>query len=93
MKTTPEVTKRRVYFTMVDHPVKGWIRVGPAYPTRDVAASWLPFVSGAWKVCGARVAQFTARWVDGELDERSVRTLDQKFNMDPDVNMDPEVAP
>lgn len=31
---------RRVFFTMVRHPIKGWTRVGNAYATRKAAADW-----------------------------------------------------
>lgn len=76
-------TTRRVYFTMVRHPVSGWTRVGNAYRTRAEAGDWLPFVRSGWRGCRVRVSQCTLRWVDGVLDERSVRVLDQKFNLDP----------
>jgi hypothetical protein len=73
----------KVYFTMVCHPGKGWIRVGNAYRTRAIAAGWLPFVRGAWKGCRVRVSELTLRYVDGDLDERTRQTLDRKFNLDP----------
>lgn len=75
-------TKRRCYFTMVLHPEKGWTRVGKAYASRTVAASWLPVVHRAWQGCRARVAQCTVRYVAGRLDAASVETLDRKFNME-----------
>jgi hypothetical protein len=73
---------RRVWFTMVSHPAKGWMRVGNAYVSRDVAREWVPFVRGAWRGLRVKVSQCTLRWVNGQLDEKSRRTLDEKFNMD-----------
>ncbi len=75
--------KRTVYFTMVRHPVDGWIRVGNAYNTRKGAQSWLPFVRASWRVCKVRVSQFTIKLINGGMDERSKRVLSEKFNMDP----------
>lgn len=74
--------KRRVYFTMVLHPARGWIRVGNAYASQESAKSWLSFVRGSWRGCRARVAQCTLRLVDGKPDSRSLAVLDKKFNMD-----------
>jgi hypothetical protein len=74
---------RRVWFTMVLHPVDGWTRVGNAYGSREAAVEWLPIVRGAWRGCRARVAQCTLRLVDGAPDERSARVLSEKFNLDP----------
>jgi len=79
---------RRVWFTMVLHPVNGWMRVGNAYGSRKAASEWLPFVRGAWRGLRTRVSQCSLRFVDGVLDERSRRTLDEKYNLDP-----PNVAP
>jgi hypothetical protein len=76
-----EAVVRRVWFTMVSHPAKGWMRVGKAYGSRAAAAEWVPFVRGAWRGLRVKVAQCTLRWVNGQLDERSRRTLDEKFNM------------
>jgi hypothetical protein len=73
---------RRVWFTMVLHPLNGWIRAGKAYGSRDAAREWVPFVRGAWRGLRVKVSQCTLRWVNGQLDERSRRTLDEKFNMD-----------
>lgn len=74
--------KMTVFFTMVRHPVKGWMRCGNAYPSRKAATDWLPFVRGAWRGLRARVAQCTLRFNDGVLTERSRKLLDQKFNLD-----------
>jgi len=77
-----QTEKRTVFFTMVDHPVKGWARVGNAYATRKDAAGWLPFVRGSWRGLRAKVSQCTLRLVDGQLSETSKRVLDKKFNLD-----------
>lgn len=75
-------TKRRCYFTMAMHPEKGWTRVGKAYGSREVAASWLPVIRRAWRGCRVRVAQCTLRYAAGRLDARSAAVLDRKFNME-----------
>ena len=81
-KGTLDPIVRRVWFVMVMHPAKGWMRAGQAYGSREAAAEWVPFVRGAWRGLRTKVAQCTLRWVNGELDEKSRRTLDEKFNMD-----------
>lgn len=75
------VETRQVYFTMVLHPGRGWIRVGNAYSSRKAALEWLPFVRRAWQ-CQAKVEAATLGLVDGRLDEKSIRLLNQKFNLD-----------
>ncbi len=74
--------KRTVFFTMVLHPVDGWIRVGNAYPSRKSATDWLPFVRGSWRGCRARVSQCTVRLDGGKVCEKSRRLLDEKYNLD-----------
>jgi hypothetical protein len=74
---------RRVWFTMVLVPSKGWTRVGKAYGSEKAARSWLGFVCGAWHGLRTKTAQCTLRWTDGVMDERSRRTLSEKFNMEP----------
>lgn len=74
---------RRVWFTMVLIPGKGWTRVGKAYGSRENAKGWLPFVSGAWHGLRTKVSQCTLRWVDGAMTERSRETLSTKYNMEP----------
>lgn len=74
--------KRTVFFTMVRHPIKGWMRVGNAYGTRKSAAGWLSFVRGSWRGCAAKVSQCTLRFEDGALSQASVRILDSKYNLD-----------
>ncbi|HYE79203.1 MAG TPA: hypothetical protein VEI97_14565 [bacterium] len=81
MKRTPTTT-RTVFFTMVRHPVNGWIRVGNAYASRKAASGWLSFVRGAWRGCQVRVSQCTLQYVGGVLTERSRAVLDQKYNLD-----------
>ena len=77
-----KTTKRRVWFTMVLHPVNGWMRAGKAFSSREDAVDWLPVVRGAWRGLRCRVAQCTLCWINGNLDRQSIKTLDEKFNMD-----------
>ena len=86
---TPVVEKIRVFFIMVEHPIDGWIRVGNAYKTRDAAKEWTGFVRKSWRICRVRIAPCTLRRVNGELDERSRKVLDKKFNMDPPAPVSP----
>ena len=72
----------RVFFTMVHHPSGQLIRDGNAHSTEAAAKGWVPFVRGSWRGCRVTVSPCTLRWVDGRLDERSVRLLDKKFNLD-----------
>lgn len=76
--------KRTLYFTMVLHPAKGWIRVGNAYPTRKGAQEWLPFVRGAWRGLRTKVSQCTVRFDGGAISEKSREVLDKRFNLDAD---------
>ncbi len=76
-----ESTTRKFFFVMVEHPMKGWIRVGNAYSSRATAIGWGPIVRGAWCGCRVKVSQFTARFVNGKLDERSREVLDKKYNL------------
>lgn len=80
-------TKQTVYFTMVLHPGKGWIRVGNAYASRKAATEWLPFVRGVWRGCRARVSQCTLHIYDGKLTYSSLRVLDRKYNLDAPVSI------
>ncbi len=75
-------TKRVVFFTMVRHPVKGWIRAGNAYGSRKAAAEWIPFVRGSWRGCKVKVSQCTLRFEDGVLCEATRQVLDKKYNLD-----------
>lgn len=63
--------RRTVYFTMVNHPLKGWVRVGNAYSSRKTAQGWLGFVRVAWRGLPCRVSACTITSVDGQIDERS----------------------
>jgi hypothetical protein len=76
------IRTERVFFLMVHHPLNGRIRVGNAHRTEQAARDWRPFVRGAWRGCRVSVSPCTLRWVGGQLDERSVRVLDQKYNLD-----------
>lgn len=75
-------TTKTVYFTMVLHPVSGWMRVGNAYPSRGSAKDWVPFVRRAWRGLRTKVEPCTLEFEDGVLSEHSRRVLDQKFNLD-----------
>lgn len=79
-------SKRRIWFIMVRHPVKGWTRVGPAYGSLENAKGWVSFVRRAWRGLRTKVSQCTLRYNNGHLDERSIQTLDKKYNMDPAAN-------
>ena len=83
--SAPETAVRRVYFTMVLVPEKGWTRVGGAYGSEKAARGWLRFVSQAWHGLRTKTAQCTLRWRGGVMDERSRRLLSEKFNMEPPV--------
>lgn len=104
MKTESDTTKRgaqlgssalvrgRVYFTMIEHPFNGWIRVGKAYGTRKTAQEWLPFVRKAWRGLRGKVSSCSLTWRDGKLDAASVKRLDS-FNMDaPDDTANDQVS-
>lgn len=73
----------KVFFTMVKHPFRGWIRVGNAYSSKEAAQEWLPFVSKAWSGLKAKVSPCTLKFVNGKLSNASLHTLDVKFNMNP----------
>lgn len=74
--------KKTVFFTMVMHPVNGWIRVGNAYPSRKSANDWMPFVRGAWRGLRAKVSQCTVQFEGERMCEKSRRLLDVKYNLD-----------
>ena len=79
----PVVKKRRLYFTMVHHPINGRIRVGSACAAVSDARYWLPIVRRAWRGLRVTMAQCTLVWHDGVLTAKSVETLDRQFNMLP----------
>lgn len=74
---------RRVWFTMVCHPVRGWIRVGRAFDSSAVARSWLPVVRGFWRGLRTRVSPLTLRWKNGRMTDETKKILSGKFNLDP----------
>jgi hypothetical protein len=74
--------KRKVFFTMVYHPLKGWMRCGNAYGTKEAAKEWVPFVRKSWRGLRTKVVQFTLELVDGKPSEKSRKVLDKKFNLD-----------
>ena len=74
--------KKTLFFTMINHPIRGWIRVGQPYPSRQAAREWMPFVRGAWRGLQTKVSQCTVHLVDGQVCEASKRVLDLKFNLD-----------
>lgn len=76
------IVRRRVYFTMVLHPLNGWLRVGKAYNARETARGWLGFVRSAWRGCRVKVLSCPLTWINGKLDAASLRRLDAQFNMD-----------
>jgi hypothetical protein len=76
------LVRRVVFFTMVRHPFNGWTRVGKAFASKESAKGWVPFVRKAWRGCHTKVSQCTLIWRDGKLTPKSVKVLDEKFNMD-----------
>jgi len=78
----PRLVRRLVFFTMVQHPCEGWMRVGKAFSTKEAARGWVPFVRKAWRGLRTKVSQCTLTWQDGKLTAESVKVLDEKFNMD-----------
>jgi hypothetical protein len=67
---------------MVNHPVKGWIRVGNSYANRKDARCWVSFVRGVWHGLMTKVVACTVVWRDGKPDKKSRDELDKKFNLD-----------
>lgn len=78
----PVKTKKTIYFTMVLHPINGWIRAGKPYSDKQSAKDWLPFVKGAWRGCRAKVVPLTIKYVDGVITKETSEILDKKFNLD-----------
>ena len=76
------LVRRVVFFTMVQHPCEGWMRVGKAFATKKAARGWVPFVRKAWRGLSTKVSQCTLTWQDGKLTAESVKVFDEKFNMD-----------
>ncbi len=81
----------RVFFLMVNHPVRGWVRVGNSYSTRESAASWRGFVRKAWHGCPVQVEMLKLHYTEsGELSPETIRVLDQRFNLDAPAAKSPE---
>ena len=76
------VKKRRLYFTMVCHPL-GAKRAGNAYATKQDARDAVPLVRGAWRGLHVTISQCTIIWRDGALTPKSVETLSRKYNLEP----------
>ena len=74
---------RRVFFTMVQHPKYGWMRVGKAYASAQSAREWVPFVRSYWRGLRTKVVSCSLRFVAGKLTAASAKKLDVKFNMAP----------
>ena len=79
---TAVVKKRRLYFTMVCHPL-GAKRAGNAYATKQDARDAVPLVRGAWRGLRVTISQCTLIWHDGVLTPKSAETLSSKYNMEP----------
>lgn len=45
----------KVFHIEVDTPVRGWVRVGGPYRTRETANSWRKFVKAFWYATRSRV--------------------------------------
>jgi hypothetical protein len=75
--------KKICWFTMVNHPERGWIRVGNAYVSHNEARAWFGVVSGAWKGLRVKASRCTVTLVDRELDAASKKVLSEKYNLDP----------
>ena len=78
----PVTKKRRLYFTMVCHPL-GLKRAGNAYPTKQDARDAVPLVRGSWRGLRVTISQCTIVWHDGQLTPKSIATLDRKYNLEP----------
>ena len=75
-------TSKTVFFSMIMHPASGWTRVGNAYPNKEAAKDWVPFVRRAWRGLRTKVEPCVLLFDDGVLSEESQCLLDQKFNLD-----------
>lgn len=82
-------TTKTVFFNMVDHPLQGRIRVGNAHGSRRLAREWHDIVRGSWHGLRVSVSQCTLIWNDRVLSPKSIRTLDEKFNLDPPEDCEP----
>lgn len=73
--------KVTVYFCMIKHPFRGWIRVGQQHSTKESASGWLQFARAAYHNLPGRISQCTVSIIDGKVSERDRKILDQKFNI------------
>jgi len=78
-----EKRKVRVFFTMVNHPVNGWMRVGHAYNDKKAASEWIPFVRSAWRGLHTKVSSCTLTFNGSHLTPESQKKLLCKFSMTP----------
>ena len=79
-----------VYFVMVNHPLKGWMRCGKAYATKADAKEWVPFVRASWSGFRTKAVSCVLTYKDGVMTQASVNKLSIKFNMDaPRPNCEP----
>lgn len=76
------VKKRRLYFTMVHHPL-GLKRAGNAYATKQDARDAVQHVRGSWRGLRVTISQCTLVWHDGQMAPKSVDTLSRKYNLEP----------
>lgn len=72
-----------VYFTMIDNPVSGWMRVGKAYALRATAEFSLPIARAGHHNWPGRVEAFTFTLDAGVMDPKDQRILRERYNMDP----------
>jgi len=78
MKTAP-VT---VYVIMVNHPFKGWTRVGRIYRDKEACKSWVPFVKSAWIGCMTRSRAVKIETEDGKPTAKAVQMMSEIYNCD-----------
>lgn len=73
--------KIKVFFHMVDHPAKGWIRVGRAYESRHATKGWVSFIRAryGWTV---KISQCTICIENDQVCPKSIKILNDKYNMD-----------
>ena len=73
---------RQVWFNMVKTPT-GWMRVGNAFGSKEAAEDMLDLiVRGYYLGREIKAEPLDLNYVDGRLDEQTVRILDEKFNLD-----------
>ncbi len=77
----------KLFFIMVGHPSKGWIRSGNAYATKKAADGWTDFVKSYWRGLPTKVERLNLTWNGDKLDDRTIEILDKKFNLDVPANL------